>query len=242
MSGAPDPAGRRGPLGPTPPDAGDAQSNRWRTALLALGMTGLLVCLLVLGSLAAIVQNQEEDALDTMATPFLHRLASPGLDLVMNIATFLGSDPSLVAIAVVAGGCLVRLGRRREALFVGLTLGGSIVLNLAMKTFFHRARPALPWAHVLPDYSFPSGHSMNSMAVGLALGIVAWRIAGPRWGLASLAVAVVVSLTIGASRIYLGYHYFTDVAAGFTAAILWVVVVVAVLRASRWRRRRDSRT
>jgi undecaprenyl-diphosphatase len=99
-----------------------------------------------------------------------------------------------------------------------------------MKLFFHRPRPVLAWAHVQPDYSFPSGHSMNSLVLGLALAIVVWRLAGVRWGVAAVVAATVLSLLIGISRIYLGYHYFTDVVAGFAAAILWVAIVVAVFR------------
>jgi undecaprenyl-diphosphatase len=110
-----------------------------------------------------------------------------------------------------------------------------------MKLFFHRPRPVLPWAHVLPDYSFPSGHSMNSLALGLALAIVIWRIRGPRWGVAAVAAAALASLIIGTSRIYLGYHYLTDVVAGFAAAILWVAIVVGVFRAEvAWRGRRSA--
>jgi undecaprenyl-diphosphatase len=232
----------KGPLGRTPADASAEQSAKWRSILLVLGLVGLFVCLVILGLLAQIVQRQEADALDAFATPFLHAMASPGLDAVMNAATFVGSDVTLVPIAAVIIATLFWQRRRRESLFVAAALGGSLVANLAMKLFFHRPRPILAWAHVLPDYSFPSGHSMNSLAFTLALAIVAWRILGARWGVAAVVAAVVVSLAIGASRIYLGYHYLTDVVGGFMAAILWVAIVVGVFRAEvLWRARRAAR-
>jgi undecaprenyl-diphosphatase len=121
-------------------------------------------------------------------------------------------------------------GRRRETIFVVVALAGSLIVNETMKLFFHRPRPVLAWAHVQPDYSFPSGHSMNSLVLGLALAIVVWRLAGVRPGVVAVAGAIVLSLLIGLSRIYLGYHYFTDVVAGFAAGILWVAIVVAVFR------------
>lgn len=232
----------KGPLGRTPADASAGQSTTWRSILLVIGLVGLFVCLLVLGLLAQMVQRQEADALDAFATPFLHAMASPGLDALMNAATFIGSDFTLVPIAVAIAVVLFWRGRRRESLFLAAVLGGSLVANLAMKLFFHRPRPVLAWAHVLPDYSFPSGHSMNSLALGLAVAIVAWRILGARWGVAAVVGAVLLSLTIGASRIYLGYHYLTDVVGGFVAAILWLAIVVGVFRAEvLWRARRAAR-
>jgi undecaprenyl-diphosphatase len=240
MSASNAPSPHPGPLGQTPPDASAARSIPWRSFLLAGGAAGLFGCLVVLGVLAEMVARQEADALDTFATPFFHGLASPPLDALMNAATFLGSDPIVVPMALAVSVGLLWFGRRREGLFVLAVLGGSVVVNLAMKLFFHRPRPVLAWAHVLPDYSFPSGHSMNSLALGLALCLVVWRVLGPRWGAGVLVVAILASLTIGISRIYLGYHYLTDVVGGFAAAILWVAIVVGVFRATSVRYRRGS--
>lgn len=227
------PANDKGPLGRTPPDASDERSLQLRSSLLLFGIAGLLACLLTFGLLAQVIQRQELDALDRFASPFLHGLASPPLDFLMNAATFVGTDVTLIAIAAVVTVWLFWRGRRRESTFIVAVLGGSVIANLAMKLFFHRARPMLPWAHVLPDYSFPSGHSMNSLALGLALTFAVWRILGTRWGVVALAIAVIASLTIGVSRIYLGYHYLTDVVGGFLAAILWVAFVVGVFRLTR---------
>ncbi|HYM82590.1 MAG TPA: phosphatase PAP2 family protein [Candidatus Dormibacteraeota bacterium] len=228
-------ASARGPLGAAPRTAATEEGLRSRGPLLGLGLIGLLACVLVLAFLASIVQSQERDALDTFASPFFHGLASPPLDLLMNAVTFLGSDPVIIPLAVVVAAALLVAGRRVEALFLAVVLGGSVVVNLAMKLFFHRPRPALPWSHVLPDYSFPSGHSMDSLALGLALALIAWRIFGPRVGIAAVTIAILVSLTIGISRIYLGYHYATDVIGGFLSAILWVAFVAAVFRGGRRR-------
>ena len=51
-----------------------------------------------------------------------------------------------------------------------------------MKVVVERPRPALPWAHVLPDYSFPSGHTMNSLVFYLAVALIVWAIYGRRAG------------------------------------------------------------
>ncbi len=210
------------------------------------GFAALVACLLVLGSLADAVREQEAFALDTVATSFLHGLASPALDQIMNAATFMGSTlvlPPLFAIAVT---WLARLHRSREALFLAVASGGSLVLNETMKLFFHRPRPQVDWAQVLPDYSFPSGHAMNSVVFYVALAVVLWSVRGRRIGLVALAVGIALSLLVGVSRIYLGYHYFTDVAGGLLAGTVWLLVVAGAFQSgplrALWRAARARRS
>lgn len=198
---------------------------------VAGGFIALAACLVVLGLLAESIRDREVNILDTLATPFLHGLASPALDQLMNAATFLGSNlaiPLLFALAVIV---MLVLHRAREALFLAIACGGSLVLNETMKLFFARPRPQLPWAHVLPDYSFPSGHAMNSLVFYVALAVVLWSVFGRRVGLASLASAILLALFIGISRIYLGYHYLTDVVGGLLAGTAWLLIVAAAFRA-----------
>src|SRR5450759_5114863 len=85
--------------------------------------------------------------------------------------------PPLFALAVA---WLAWLHRPREALFLAIASGGSLVLNEMMKLFFQRPRPQLDWAQVLPDYSFPSGHTMNSLVFYVALAVVLWSVRGRR--------------------------------------------------------------
>ena len=219
-------AASRGPL-----RSAGATPVRTASIMVVGGFGGLLACLVVLGILADSIREKEINALDTLATPFLHGLASPALDRIMNGATFLGSNlaiPPLFALAVVV---MLVLHRTRDALFVAIACGGSLVLNETMKVFFARPRPQLPWAQVLPDYSFPSGHTMNSLVFYVALAIVLWSVLGRRTGLASLAVAIALTLVIGVSRIYLGYHYLTDVVGGLLAGTVWLLIVAAAFRA-----------
>jgi undecaprenyl-diphosphatase len=198
--------------------------------LLVAGFGTLVACLVVFGSVAEGIRDNEVFVLDTLATPILHDLASPQLDSVMNAATTVGSFtviPLLFALSVV-----VLLVRRRPgaALFLTIASGGALLLYALMKLFFERPRPRLPWANVLPDYSFPSGHTMNSVAFYLALAVIVWSIAGRRWGTAAFVAALALCTLIGTSRIYLGYHYFTDVVGGALAGVAWLLVTLAAFR------------
>ena len=229
---------------PAPHGASESAGVKLAAPILGAGFVVVFACLFVFGTLAEGVRSQEVFALDQFATPFLHRFTSPALDAVMETATFIGSNVVVVPAFVVAFTALLVVRRRREAVLLAMALGGSLVLNGVMKPLFHRPRPQLPWAHVLPDYSFPSGHSMNSMAFFVALAVVAWLAWGRRAGVAAMMAAIGVSLLIGVSRIYLGYHYLTDVVGGFSAALLWLAVTAGAIAAgdrarSRWWRRDD---
>jgi undecaprenyl-diphosphatase len=213
------------------------------TLTVIVGFLALVACLILLGSLAEDVRSQEVNALDTLATPFLHGLASPALDRVMFVITTLGSNLVIPPLFVLTVAWLAWLRRPREALFLAVASGGSLVLNETMKLFFHRARPQLPWAQVPPDYSFPSGHTMNSLVFYVALAVVLWSVCGRRVGIAAVTGAIVLSLLIGLSRIYLGAHYFTDVAGGLLAGTIWLLVVAAAFRfGPLWRMWRNPRS
>ena len=189
--------------------------------------------MIVLGTIAEAVRTQEVIALDTVASPLLHSFASPQLDAVMQAATFVGSNTAVIPAMVGVSVLLLWRDRRRDAYFVVVAVVGSILLNSAMKLFFQRARPQLPWATVLPDYSFPSGHTMTSLVFLLALAIVAWQARGRTAGLVAMAAAVVATGLIGLSRVYLGYHYLTDVVGGLLSGLLWLLVVVGAFRVGR---------
>lgn len=210
-----------------------------RPLVIGVGLAALFGCLLVLGAIADDIREQEANALDAIATPLLHSLASPALDTVMGIFTAIGSTQVVVPLVVVAMAFLLWRRHAREALFLIVSIGGSVLLNESLKLIVHRPRPQLAWAHVQPEYSFPSGHSMNSLVFYVAAALIVWVLWGRRAGVTSVALAVVVAVLVGTSRIYLGYHYFTDVVGGFLAGAAWLIIVSAAFNGGlllrRWR-------
>jgi membrane-associated phospholipid phosphatase len=197
----------------------------------------LLASLLVFGAIAEDVHEQEANALDGLLTPLLHSWSNPTLDAIMNGFTDLGSTMVVLPLLVVALVLLVWRRLRTEALFLFLAMVGSVVLNESLKLVFHRPRPQLSWSQVQPEYSFPSGHAMNSLVFYVALALIIGVLWGRRAGVVSMILAIVLVLFIGISRIYLGYHYFTDVVGGVLAGAAWLVIMIAAFGESSWRRR-----
>jgi undecaprenyl-diphosphatase len=116
---------------------------------------------------------------------------------------------------------LVLRRRFRDSLFFILAVLGSLILNLAAKNHFARARPSL-WLSITPEstFSFPSGHAMASATLAVALILLFWSTRG-RWWVA--VAAVIFALLVGMSRVYLGVHYPSDILTGWLAAIAWTV-------------------
>jgi undecaprenyl-diphosphatase len=240
------PLGEAGPLGPGAtapappvPAAPAPREVGLATITVVSGFAVLVACLVVLGSIAEGIRAQEVFALDTWATPLLHGISSPGMDTFMNLMTDLGSILVLPVLFVLAEAWLLGTRRFRAGLFLLVAMIGSLVLQGTMKVFFARPRPQLPYAHVLPDYSFPSGHTMNAVIFYGGVALLLWSIYGRRAGWASVVVATVLTVGVGISRIYLGYHYLTDVVGGILAGLAWLVVVSVTFRArptwQRWR-------
>jgi undecaprenyl-diphosphatase len=82
--------------------------------------------------------------------------------------------------------------------------------------------------------SFPSGHAMNSAVVYLTLGLLLAQISDlARMRLYCVAVASIMTLLVGLSRVYLGAHYPSDILAGWTAGATWAGLCWLVARRLR---------
>jgi undecaprenyl-diphosphatase len=200
------------------------------------GWVAFLVCLVGFGAIAWRVGQPGIPQIDITTTDVLHGFANPTVDALMVAVTGLGSSIVLVSVAVLAAVLLAGRRRRTEAVLVVLALVGTFVINDMLKTTFQRPRPGFAWAEALPEYSFPSGHAMNSFVVYVALALVIWRLGGRRMGGSTLALAIVLAVSIGISRIYLGAHWLTDVVGGYLAGALWLMCLVAASAGVSWLR------
>jgi undecaprenyl-diphosphatase len=225
------PLGRVDPPKPAPPGTVPRPPLGTATLTIVVGLAVLIAVLVILGFVAEAIRQQEVFLLDTTATPFLHGIQSPFMDGLMNTLTTIGSSFVLVPLFVVAVILLTRRRRFGAATFLGVATVGGVIIEYTMKLVFARPRPQLAWAHVQPDYSFPSGHTMNSAVFYVALALIIWSIFGRRIGVASMTVAVILTIGVGISRIYLGYHYLSDVVGGFAAGLAWLFIVLVAFEA-----------
>lgn len=106
---------------------------------------------------------------------------------------------------------------------------GAGVLNQVVKLIFQRTRPTIEHLVSQDGYSFPSGHSMASLICYGGIVLLIFHLDQKNWiKLLACLFAVILILTVGISRIYLGVHFPSDVFAGFCLAGSWVSLSAAI--------------
>lgn len=161
------------------------------------------------------------------------------LEDVARDVTALGGHAVLTLLVASVTGYLLIARRRHAAVFVLVATIGGALISSGLKGAFARPRPDfVPHLVHVSSASFPSGHAMLSAVVYLALGaLLARLVEGWAAKLYFLGVAVVLTLLVGTSRVYLGVHYPTDVVAGWAAGVAWAV---ACWLTARWLQRRGA--
>jgi undecaprenyl-diphosphatase len=137
---------------------------------------------------------------------------------------------TFLTLATAGGMALARKGRTAMATIAAIV--GGVALSMALKALFDRARPDLvPHGSFVSTSSFPSGHSMLSAVTYLTLGAVLARVQTTRvLKVYVIALAAILTLLVGFSRVYLGVHWPSDVVAGWSAGVVWSLTVWLVTR------------
>ena len=171
-----------------------------------------------------------------------HRL--PWLESTLLELTFLGTGTVVVTIAGVAALFLALTRQRTAAALLLWSTVGAILLNNVLKAAFVRPRPELfTWGTHVRTTSFPSGHAMSAAAIYGTVAFLAARLAQQRrTRIAIYVVAALVIVVVAASRVYLGVHYPTDVAAGLLVGFAWAAFCTAALEAGQFLGTRRRRT
>jgi undecaprenyl-diphosphatase len=152
-------------------------------------------------------------------------IGEPWFEEAMRDITALGSAPTLIIAVLAVVGFLALAKAWRPAIFTLLASGGGLLLSSLLKYTIDRPRPDLvPHGNLIYTSSFPSGHSMMSAVVYLTLAALVTRlIERKRLKGYALAVAMILTLLVGVSRIYLGVHWPSDVLAGWAAGAAWAL-------------------
>jgi undecaprenyl-diphosphatase len=204
----------------------------------ARAQLALLAALLVVGGgglafieLADEVQDGDSVALDREILRSLRSADDPAVPLgpdwlttAMVDFTSLGSTSVLALLTILTTGYLLVSGKIVGAWLTPVSVAGSALVMTALKGVFDRPRPdVVPHLVEVGTASFPSGHSLVSTATYLTLAVLIAETSERRSGVYVIAVAVLLCLLIGFSRVYLGVHWPTDVLAGWSAGAAWAM-------------------
>jgi len=158
----------------------------------------------------------------------MHRTAAAtGL---MRSVTWLGSSVVLTPLVLLVGGFfIVRRADHRPFAMLAASLLGAVLLSDIVKPLVHRPRPPARFdisAHHVTGFSFPSGHATEALAVWGMLALLA-AAKMPRRRYVPIVLSILVVALVGASRIYLGAHWLSDVLGGYALGGMWLGALVA---------------
>jgi undecaprenyl-diphosphatase len=205
--------------------------------IVAVGFVAAAVTGATFLDLAERVRQQSEavQAADYRAWQAAREHRSSAATSFFLLWTWLGTPVGIALVLLPVAGVLAFRGRRLLALFLVVATLGGWELNHLLKVFFSRARPDLSLAvRRASGYSFPSGHAMMSVVAFGALAYAVIRLTGNR-RLHSVALALASCLVaaISVSRVYLGVHWLSDIAAGIAAGVVWLATTVGAYEALR---------
>jgi undecaprenyl-diphosphatase len=157
----------------------------------------------------------------------LARPIGPGwLEHVSRELTVLGGAVVLTLVTLVVVGYLLIERWYASALLLVIAVGGGMLLTNVLKGLFNRDRPTVV-PHLADSLlqSYPSGHSMMASVLYLTVAVILARaVQRRRVKIYCVGVALLLSLVVGASRVYLGVHYPTDVIAGWAGGTAWALL------------------
>ncbi len=172
------------------------------------------------------VMAEETTEIDTAILQNIYKLHTPLLNQVMSGITFLGNGSTLIFLISLVVIFLLVMRKFINAFALVIATSGGTYLNVWLKELVARARPEL-WERIVEAklFSFPSGHAMVSL---VTYGFISYLLISKFRSLRVLIsfFAAFLILAIGFSRLYLGVHWPTDIAAGYAAGLVWLITCI----------------
>lgn len=147
---------------------------------------------------------------------------------IVKLITWFASPVCLIILTIIL---FMVLKNKKISFTIGLNLVLITLLNQILKFMFERPRPTEFNIITETGYSFPSGHSMISMAFyGLLIYLIYKTIKKKYLKMSLISIISFLIIMIGISRIYLGVHYTSDVLAGFLISISYLIIYIKFVK------------
>ncbi len=180
------------------------------------------ICILIL------VLNGKISGFDNNIYNLISNIISDRMTSIMKFITFLGSSYTIITIT------LLLILFSNDRIYYCINLISIFIINQLLKIIVARPRPVDINIIIEKGYSFPSGHSMVSMAVyGLLIYFIYKEIEDKflKWFL--IVLLSILIILIGISRIYLGVHFASDVLCGFILSLIWLILFISIIEKKR---------
>jgi undecaprenyl-diphosphatase len=187
-----------------------------------------IVVMLLMAKVHEAIAQPFLEHVDQQVMQVIHAHDTPALTRLAFTLSFIGSPRALGPGIALAALVLWAIKLRRDAILLVTAIGGAALLDTILKLHFRRIRPTVPWALVTEhSFSFPSGHSVGAVVLYGILTYLIWsHLHDFAQRAAVIASALLLIAGIGISRVYIGVHYPTDVAAGYAVGLIWLLTLI----------------
>ena len=189
----------------------------------------LLICVIIFYAILEDIFEYEKLKLDIIIYNIIVlKLRTESLTKIMGILTNFGGAYMLIGLAIMI---TIFSKNKKTAFIIDLNLIIITIFNLILKNIIQRPRPEGYRLIAESGYSFPSGHSMISMAFyGLIIYMIWKNMKNKKLRNIICVLITILVILIGISRIYLGVHYASDVIGGFVVSIAYLIVYVSITK------------
>lgn len=185
---------------------------------------------LLFAKLSDTVLDQETIVFDSVILNLVHASRTPLVTRIMLEFTNFGSFGIFMLSGLIVAYLLLK-NHKKEVLIFSLIVFMGAAINALLKVIIQRPRPIFDALISEKDYSFPSGHSMDSMIFFLAIIYLTYHFTGSKHKTILVALlSFFCVFMIGLSRVYLGVHYPSDILGGYLAGLLWFLVILLIDR------------
>lgn len=190
----------------------------------------VIICLTIFFLILENVLDKEIEQFDNMIYTWLSNIIKEPITTFAKIITTMGAGYVIIPICIIS---VIYFWKKKESKYIIVNLIIIFFSNQLLKRIVERPRPEGYQIVEELGYSFPSGHSMVSMAFyGLFIYFIYKKVKNKyiKW-ISIILISILIAL-IGISRIYLGVHYASDVLAGFLLSISYLGLFTHIIKPS----------
>ncbi|MBF0989014.1 MAG: phosphatase PAP2 family protein, partial [Clostridiales bacterium] len=157
---------------------------------------------------------------------FSENIINDKLTPIVKVITHIGGAKIVFVLTILA---IILIKGLKKKLFLLTGIVGTAGLNVVLKHIIQRERPNIN--RLIPEkgYSFPSGHSMMSMAFyGMLIFLIFKYVKNTALKWTLIVILTILLSTIGITRIYLGVHYPSDVIGGFLVSLTYLFILTEI--------------
>ena len=187
-----------------------------------------IICLIIFIFISYLVLTHNDIVIDSYVYNFISKFINNRLTRNIIYLTNIGSSISVISICIIS---LIVFKDKIYGILISINLCILGLIQVIFKSIFTRSRPLDINLIVEKGYSFPSGHSLTSLAF---YGFIIYLIYKSKLNIGEkrllISMLSIIILVIGLSRVYLGVHYFTDVIGGFTLSYVYLFIYIKIVK------------